>query len=150
MSSFVMPHGPLFLKDLLFMPECSLCKGAKKKIIGLCVYALCWGWFCSKLMWVNEFGQRRRESFLSARSRQMLRIQLLCRQRDGKQGNVLFRSRMLCGLHRADSCWSGLHMWPYFLPHASTLFLLEHNRALKKTSLSEWDSSMVHWSKNTK
>lgn len=46
----------------------------------------------------------------------------------------------LCGLHRADSCWSVLHMRPYSLPHASTLFQLEHNGALKKTSQSEWDS----------
>lgn len=40
----------------------------------------------------------------------------------------------LCGLHRTDSYWSGLHTRPHSIPHASTLFPLEHNGALKKSS----------------
>lgn len=46
------------------------------------------------LQQVNEFGQRQRGSFFSARGSRLLRTHLLCRQRDGKLGHVLLRKRM--------------------------------------------------------
>lgn len=118
MSSFVMPHGPLFFKDFLFMSACSMCK---RKKMNRNDWIMCVG-TCRNLMQVNEFGQRQRGSLLPARGSGCWGHTYCAGRETGSRASYCLGTECLCELHRTDSCWSGLHMRPHSLPHSSILF----------------------------